>query len=407
MDSYTPTEFIGMVNQTLDYAYDNIMITGEVASFTINQGKWVFFDLKDEESSVPCFMTLWNLRIPLEDGMKILVQGAPSVKKWGKFSFTVHAVRPVGEGSLKKAYEMLKKKLTAEGLFDPAKKRPLPEDLTQLGVISSTQAAGYADFIKIINARWGGMKVTVAHTQVQGMDAPDQIIRALKYFNERGEVQAIAILRGGGSADDLSCFNDEQLVREIASSRIPIITGIGHEVDESLADLAADVRASTPSNAAEMLTHDRAEAKAKVIRNINRAKQVLLQEMNRVRETNRTNVTNVSLRLLHEQIEPAQMRNRQAITRVAHGLLAKYIEPMRTANRAKMTQVSQKIQGENTNLQNLFAQKMKLLEALNPEKVLKQGYAIIAGKISPGETIHITMAKQTAEAEIKKVTERN
>ena len=204
----SPTEFIAVVNQTLEYAYSSVCIVGEVASFKINQGKWVFFDIKDEESSVGCFMALWSLRQPIEDGMKVMVRGVPKVTKWGKFSFTVTAVAPVGEGSLKKAYEMLKKKLTEEGLFDVSKKRPLPADLTKLGVISSTQAAGYADFIKIINARWGGITVQVAHTQVQGMDAPDQIIRALKYFNERGEVDVIAILRGGGSANDLSCFND-------------------------------------------------------------------------------------------------------------------------------------------------------------------------------------------------------
>ena len=298
MDSLTPTEFISVVNQTLEYAYSPVMVTGEVASFKINQGKWVFFDLKDEESSVSCFMTLWSLRQPLEDGMKVMVRAVPKLTKWGKFSLTVSAVQPVGEGSLKKAYELLKKKLTAEGLFDPAKKRLLPEDLTRIGVISSTQAAGYADFIKIINARWGGMKVQVAHTQVQGLDAPDQIVRALRYFNERAEVQVIAILRGGGSADDLSCFNDEQLVREIASSRIPVITGIGHEVDESLCDLAADVRASTPSNAAEILTRDKMEELSKVSRLMNRATQVIFQQFEQAKHGNLEKMQKVSRGLI-------------------------------------------------------------------------------------------------------------
>ena len=216
--SFTPTEFISVVNQTLEYAYSSAVIVGEVASFKVNQGKWVFFDLKDDESSVGCFMSLWSLRVPLEDGMKIAVRGIPKITKWGKFSFTVQAVQPVGEGSLKKAYELLKKKLAAEGLFAIDKKRQISTDLSKIGVISSTQAAGYADFIKIMNARWGGLKIQVAHTQVQGMDAPDQIIRALNYFNEKSEVEVIAILRGGGSADDLAAFNDEKLVRAIAAS---------------------------------------------------------------------------------------------------------------------------------------------------------------------------------------------
>ena len=382
-NSFTPTEFISVVNQTLEYAYSSVVIVGEVASFKVNQGKWVFFDLKDEESSVGCFMTLWSLRQPLEDGMKVMIRAVPKLTKWGKFSLTVSAVQPVGEGSLKKAYELLKKKLTAEGLFDSAKKRPLPEDLTRIGVISSTQAAGYADFIKIINARWGGMKVEVAHTQVQGMDAPDQIIKALRYFNERAEVQVIAILRGGGSADDLSCFNDEKLVREIAGSRIPVITGIGHEIDESLADFAADVRASTPSNAAEMLTRDRTEELVKLSRLMNRVTQATFS-----------------------QIEQAKSNNFEKIQKISRGLVAKYIEPVLMANSAKITQMLQKIQGEMQKMQQNIQSKIRLLEVLNPEKVLAQGYAILSGKISPGNVVKITTFKNEIEAEIKKIKER-
>lgn len=406
-NSFSPTEFIAVVNQTLEYAYSSVLVTGEVASFKVNQGKWVFFDLKDEESSVSCFMTLWNMRVPLEDGMKVTVRAVPKLTKWGKFSLTVDAVKPVGEGSLKKAYEMLKKKLTAEGLFDPAKKRPLPTDLIRLGVISSTQAAGYADFIKIINARWGGMKVSVAHTQVQGMDAPDQIIRALRYFNERGEVQVIALLRGGGSADDLSCFNDEALVREIAASRIPVITGIGHEVDESLADLAADVRASTPSNAAEMLTRDRTEELTKLARVMNRTEQALLQAVERARTENREKVANVSRGLLAKYIEPALINNRHAIEKVGQSLLSRYIEPMLVQNREKLAKCLTKIQNELSKMSMEVEHKLKLLETLNPEKVLRQGYAILSGKISPGNVVEITTMKQEIKAEVKEIHERN
>ena len=131
-----------------------------------------------------CFMMKFALRFPLEDGMKVCVRAIPKLTNWGKFSLTVQAVVPVGEGSLKKSFELLKKKLTAAGLFAPEKKRPLPENIVKIGVISSTQAAGYADFCKILNERWGGLTVLTAHTQVQGMTAADQIIRALKYFNE-------------------------------------------------------------------------------------------------------------------------------------------------------------------------------------------------------------------------------
>lgn len=353
----TPTEFISVVNQTLEYAYTSATIEGEVASFKVNQGKWVFFDLKDEESSIACFMPLWDLRMPLEDGMKVVVKGLPKLTKWGKFSFTVKQIQPVGEGSLKKAYELLKKKLTKEGLFDLAKKRTLPEDLTHIGVISSTQAAGFADFTKILNARWGGIKVDVAHTQVQGLDAPDQIMRALKYFNEKGEVQVIAILRGGGSADDLACFNDEGLVREIAASKIPVITGIGHEVDESLADLAADVRASTPSNAAEMLTQDRFEMK-------------------------------------------------KVIQRMILNLGRDLVRKITAIHTDKLNQCLQIVREQYTKCRNVMDEKVKILEVLNPEKTLARGYAIISGKIKLGDVVKVTTFDKEIKAEVKEVYAR-
>ena len=360
-NKFTPTEFIAVVNQTLEYAYESVQIVGEVASFKINQGKWVFFDLKDEESSVGCFMSVWGLRMPIEDGMKVVVRGVPKVTKWGKFSFTVTAVQPVGEGSLKKAYEILKKKLASEGLFAPEKKRPLPKDLTRLGVISSTQAAGYADFIKIMNARWGGVKIEVAHTQVQGMDAPDQIMRALKYFNEKAEVQAIAILRGGGSADDLACFNDEALVRAVAASRIPVITGIGHEVDESLCDLAADARASTPSNAAELLVPDRRDAIAGAKSLVSRLGRMLTgkidDEKTRIVDTNRRIFDTINFRI-HD-------------------------------------------------MERMLKSKFQILEAHNPERVLKQGYAILNGKISIGNVVEITTFEKQIKAEVKEINERS
>lgn len=382
-NNFTPTELVAVVNQTLEYAYSAVLLTGEVASFKVNQEKWVFFDIKDEESSISCFMPVWNLRVPIEDGMKVTVRGVPKLTRWGKFSFTVSAVKPVGEGSLKKAFEILKKKLAKEGLFDAAKKRSIPTDLTRLGIISSTQAAGYHDFIKIINARWGGMKVYTAHTQVQGMDAPDQIMRALAYFDERSDVDMIAILRGGGSADDLSCFNDEALARAVAASRIPVITGIGHEVDETLCDLVADVRASTPSNAAEMLTPDRTEKMEKIRDAMRRCGQAALKK-----------------------IEWARENNVGKVEKISQSLMLKYIDPMLRANTEKLQQLRQKIQNECVNLQSLVANKMRILEALNPEKVLKQGYAILAGKISPGNVVKITTFEKEIKAEIKEVYDR-
>lgn len=254
------SDFVALINQTLEYAYPSVKVVGEVSGFKVNQGKFVFFDIKDEGASVGCFMMLFSLRTAIEDGMKVVISAQPKLTQWGKFSLTVRNIQPVGEGSLKRSFELLKAKLARDGLFKPERKRSLPDLPSQIGVISSTQAAGYADFIKILDQRWGGLKIDVAHTQVQGAVASEQIIRALQYFNESPKpIEAIAIIRGGGSLDDLSSFNDEPLVRAIASSRLPIITGIGHETDLSLADLAADVVASTPSNAAQILVPDKRE----------------------------------------------------------------------------------------------------------------------------------------------------
>lgn len=254
------SDFVALTNQTLEYAYPSVEVVGEVSGFKVNQGKFVFFDIKDESASVGCFMMLFSLRTAIEDGMKVVVTAQPKLTQWGKFSLTVRNIQPVGEGSLKRSFELLKSKLEKEGLFKPDRKRSLPVLPTRIGVISSTQAAGYADFIKILDQRWGGLVIDVAHTQVQGAVASEQIIRALQYFNEGSKpLEVIAIIRGGGSLDDLSSFNDEPLVRAIASSRLPILTGIGHETDLSLADMAADVVASTPSNAAQILVPDKRE----------------------------------------------------------------------------------------------------------------------------------------------------
>lgn len=261
---FTVSQAVAVLNQILETALPTVSVVGEIANFKINQGKWVFFDLKDDESVLNCFMPLSILRMELQDGMKVAVVARPNVTKWGRFSLTVRTIRPIGEGSIKKAFELLKKKLVAEGLCDAARKRPLPELPQHIGVISSVDAAGYKDFIKIISARMGGLVIDVISTQVQGSGAADQIITAIRQFNEMSNPpEVIAILRGGGSRDDLAVFDDEKLVRVAAASRIPIITGVGHEIDTTLIDLVADVRASTPSNAAELLVPDRRELIAK------------------------------------------------------------------------------------------------------------------------------------------------
>lgn len=355
------SDFIALTNQTLEYAYPTVVIEGEVSSFKINQGKYVFFDLKDEQSTVSCFMSLFNLRVPLEDGMKVIVTASPKLTQWGRFSLTIKTYRPSGEGSLKKSFELLKAKLDKEGLFAVERKRTLPRVPKHIGVISSTQAAGYADFVKILNARWGGLTVDVAHVQVQGAVAADQIISAVRYFNGLEELpEVLVVIRGGGSADDLAAFNDEPLVRAIAESRIPVLTGIGHEVDESLVDLAADVRASTPSNAAELLVPNRREIIAQTHTQVSGLRSLMMQSIDH------------TSRQLRELLSQAY-----------------------TATQGKL----------DSSFERLAVLRLAVAQ-VNPEGVLKRGYALLRGEQKVGAQLEVETFHSILTTEVKDVRKK-
>lgn len=352
---FSVSDFIAVVNQTLDFAYPNVEIEGEVSSFKVNQGKFVFFDLKDVGGSVGCFMMVFQLRVPIEDGMKVVVSAVPKLTQWGKFSLTVKAIRPSGEGSLKKSFELLRAKLDKEGLFAPERKRLLPRIPSHVAVISSTQAAGYADFIKILGDRWGGVKVDVAHVQVQGDSAPDQIIKAINYFNTQQDLpEVLVIIRGGGSVDDLAAFNDEPLVRAIAASRIPTLVGVGHEVDESLADMVADVRAATPSNAAQILVPDKHE----IIRSVGAQLQSLIPRMMRTIESYEVDIRTKLNRAL--ELAVAAVDNRSA-----------QVESLKS-----------------------------ILSQLDPRTVLARGYALLRGEAVVGNKVEIETNKAILRAEV-------
>ena len=264
-ESITVSEFNSLLNQTLNFAYPEVVVEGEVSSYKINQSKWVFFDLKDEESVVGCFMTVYQLKAEIEDGMVVRVKATPQLTKWGKFSLTVKEVELAGEGSVKRAFELLKAKFEKEGLFLPERKRQLPEMPEKVLLITSKQAAAFNDFVSIIDDRWGGLEINHIQVQVQGAVAAEQIIDAIEYANSCSEnYEVLVIIRGGGSSEDLQAFNNEELVRAVYGSSIPTIVGIGHEDDISLAELAADVRAATPTDAARRLVPDKKELVSKI-----------------------------------------------------------------------------------------------------------------------------------------------
>lgn len=362
------SDLIALINQTLEYAYPSVVVEGELSSFKVSKGKFIFFDLKDNESAVNCFMMAYQLRTPLEDGMKVRVVAVPKLTAWGKFSLTVRDVRPVGEGDIKKSFKLLLAKLEKEGLFDASRKRRLPAIPTRVGLIVSTESAGYADFIKILHERWGGLDVQVADVQVQGANAAPQIIRAISHFNEQARpVDVLVIVRGGGSAEDLAVFNEEPLVRAIAASRVPTLVGVGHEVDTSLADLAADVRAATPSNAAQILVPDRAA----MIRDVRHKQHRMLAHLVARQQA------------IHRQLAQA---TKHMLGRMQHSLDAQR-KHVRYARR--------------------------MLRQLDPKVVLARGYAIVRDEkgalvrgqsaLAPGDTVIIETSNTTINAGVTHV----
>lgn len=266
------SDFVAYLNQTLEAAYPFVTIEGELSNFRVSKNRWVYFDLKDEGASVRFFGTVYNLPGPLEDGMVVRVQGNPRLHPLYNFSVNFVSVQPVGEGAIRKAADLLAAKLAAEGLFDPERKRPLPYPPQRIALITADKSAAHADFMKILHARWRGVSIDQYDVLVQGEQAPAQIIAALAAANAQAEPPDVIVLtRGGGSAEDLAAFSHEGVTRAVAVSRVPTLVAIGHEVDISLAELAADQRASTPSNAAELLTPDRTV----VLRQLVEARQVL------------------------------------------------------------------------------------------------------------------------------------
>lgn len=361
------SEFVAVLNQTLEYAYPNVTVTGELANFRVSKNRWVYFDLKDAESSVKFFGTVYQLSGPLEDGMMMAVSGMPRLHPLYGFSVNVTSMRPVGEGSIKKAAALLQEKLTAEGLFDPERKRALPYPPNHIGLITSGESAAYRDFIKVLAARWGGITISLIDVQVQGEAAPSQLVSAIEQFNESGEPpDVLVITRGGGSAEDLQAFSTEHVTRAVAASRIPTLVAIGHEVDVSLAELAADQRASTPSNAAELLAPDRravlASLKGYQERLTREAEQIVLNTAAELKFSRQT---------LHDTVERLVQATRQQLSL-----------------------------------------KQQLLQAFDPQVALQRGYALVrsdgslvySGKqLKAGENVEIRLSDARVTAQVKNV----
>jgi len=361
------SEFVASLNQTLEFAYSNVSIAGELANFRVSKGQWVYFDIKDEQASLKCFGTVFQLPGPLEGGILVKVRGLPKMHPQYGFSFNIQSIQPIGEGALKKIADLLALKLDKEGLFDESRKRPLPFPPSRIGLITSSESAAYADFVKIINERWSGVNIDLIDVVVQGELAPSSITTAISQFNELSDPpDVLVIIRGGGSAEDLWAFNTEQVTRAVAASRIPTLVAIGHEIDISLAELAADQRASTPSNAAQLIVPDRRQAMVAL---------------------------NNDSQKLHRAIEKFIDQTKQLLAN-KQDLLTDQVDQI--LSRAK----------EQLNTQ------IQLLAVLSPRAALDRGYAIVrqstklvrSGRnIIPGAILDISLIDADIKTEVLKV----
>src|SRR5208283_4995437 len=236
----------------------DVWVEGEISNFRPAPSGHIYFSLKDAEAQLPVVLFRRQsvlLRFRPEDGLHVLVRGRVSVyEQRGQMQLVAETMEPVGAGSLQLAFEQLKERLKAEGLFDADRKRPLPAFPRTVGIVTSPTGAVIRDFLNIVSRRHSGLNVLLCPVSVQGEFAPAEIEAAMAELNAAALVDLIVLARGGGSLEDLAAFNTERVARAIASSRLPVVSAVGHEIDFTIADFAADLRAPTPSAAAELIT---------------------------------------------------------------------------------------------------------------------------------------------------------
>jgi len=342
-----------------DEVLQDLWVRGEISNFSQPRSGHLYFTLKDSESAMRCVMwkpSAMRLRFTPVDGMLVEAHGAMSIyPAQGQVQLYVDALRPAGEGALYQEFLRLRAQLEAEGLFDPSHKRPLPRLPKHIGVVTSATGAALHDILQTLNRRLPTLRVTVAPTSVQGVEASAGIIAALKRLNSLPDLDLIILARGGGSIEDLWAFNDEGVARAIFASRYPVISGVGHETDFTIADFVADLRAPTPTGAAELATPITKEelraalqgAEAQLTELINRQLEDLKQAL---------------------QLAQSELRRSSPLLRILNNI-QRLDELQGRLERA----IQQQLQRKQNNLANASDR----LASLNPQAVLKRGYAII------------------------------
>ncbi len=361
-----------------------IYVRGEISNYKLYPSGHHYFTLKDAEGALRCVLFRGNasaLRFRPENGMKVIAFGRVSVfPRDGAYQLYVSSLSAEGAGDLHVAFEQLKAKLDAEGLFDPAHKKPLPRYPGTIAVVTSSAGAAVHDMIRILNARWPLAKVVLLPVRVQGAEAPPEIAGALRYANRWRVADLIITGRGGGSIEDLWAFNDERVARAIYDSEIPVISAVGHEPDVTISDYVADARAATPSNAAEIAVPDQKELRRRLA----------------VLQTRMEHSESARLEALRRRL--GELAGKRALTDPTA-----FIADKRLLLDYMQKNLAAAAQRRLAERQRRYAALCASLDALSPLKVLGRGYAMARGQdgrvlrsaadVAIGEKIDLTLGK--------------
>jgi exodeoxyribonuclease VII large subunit len=435
---WSVAELTARISNVLATQFSNLWVEGEVSNYHAAQSGHLYFTLKDAKAQVKCvcFRTqAMRLKFRPEDGLKLIVRGSISVyEPRGEYQIYVEHIEPSGVGALQLAFEQLKKRLEAEGLFDEARKKPLPLLPRRIGVVTSPKGAAVRDIIRILRRRFPNLHLIVYPVRVQGDGAAEDIVAALKYFNRKRLVDVILLARGGGSIEDLWAFNEEIVARAIAACTIPVVSGVGHETDFTIADFVADVRASTPSSAAEIVVQSRQEFQ----RQLKELEHKISRQMRYILLEWRHRVKDLATHMGFRRIEDLLRRHRQQTDELTSRLgvaLQGRIERLRHRYtiagtritsfdfRARIRTISLRLGQRSVELgvrmERLLVGKIQQLERLrlqleerSPLRVLQRGYAICtdaegnvvsaADQVAIGAEVQVQLARGRLGAEVRR-----
>jgi exodeoxyribonuclease VII large subunit len=416
-------ELVGQVRELIEEQFGDVWVEGEISNFRPAPSGHVYFTLKDADAQLPVVLFKRQavlLRFRPEDGLHVLVRGRVSVyDQRGQMQLVAETMEPMGAGSLQLAFEQLKQKLKAEGLFEAGRKRPLPAFPRTVGIITSPTGAVIRDFLNIVGRRHSGLSVLLCPASVQGDSAAGEVEAALNCLNASGLVDVIVLARGGGSLEDLAAFNSERVARAIAASKVPVVSAIGHETDFTIADFVADLRAPTPSAAAELITeaqHRIAEHLARQSARLDRAAHFQLlqaqQRMSRVPVSRAEARMATILHRLEQRLDDDEQRLQEGLKSSLRGLVRRVDElgaaVLRHDPRQRLAHARQHFAAGGVRLDRAMErmqheEKTRLhaldarLHSLSPLAVLERGYALVldeqgalirsAQRVLPGERV--------------------